>query len=470
MNRDLSTETLAFEGAAALSARLERGETTSLGLTEMFLGRIRRHDKALNSYLRTTAESAVAEARAADARRAVGLERGPLDGVPVALKDNIDVAGVPTTAGVEARRHHVAARDATVSARLKAAGAVILGKLNMHEGAHGATTANEAFGYCYNPHRPGFTPGGSSGGSGAAVAAGLCAAAVGSDTLGSIRIPSSFCGVSGIKPTHGAVSTAGVVPLAFALDHVGPLGHRVADLALMLEVMAAPDVADPFSAMAPRALHAVDAQPGSLAGLRLGRLTDLDGFAADAVHADIVQGYERALAVLRGLGASIVDVSLGDYRHNAIRPKAMLIIEADLALVYADELEKNLNGFSPVFRDGVAFGRQQSAPKLAAALETLRAVKPIAHALFAEVDALITPTTPCTAFSFTEAMPKTLTAFTAFANYTGAPAVSVPMGFTEDRLPMGLQIAARPWNDMTALKIAAAYEAAAGHKMRPPNF
>ncbi|MDX2144831.1 MAG: amidase [Rhodospirillaceae bacterium] len=470
MNADTHSADLAFQGIATLGEQLAAGAISSRGLTELYLQRIALHDPKINSYISVLADHALAAAEASDGRRRSGKTLGPLDGIPIALKDNIDLSDVPTTAGIEARRNHIATTDATVTARLKAAGAVILGKLNMHEGAHGATTANEAYGFCYNPHREGFTPGGSSGGSGAALAAGLCAGALGSDTLGSIRIPSSFCGSAGIKPTHGAVSTHGVVPLAFALDHVGPMGRCAADLAIMLEVLAAPDARDPVSAMAPRALHAVDATPRSLKGLRLGRLPNLDAFAADTVNPDIAQGYEAALNVLRELGATIVDVELVGYRHNAIRPKAMLMIEADLAVIYAEELEKNPAGFSTIFRDGVAFGRQQSAPKLAAALETIRAVKPIANELFSKVDALVTPTTPCTAFSFKEAMPKTLTAFTAFANYAGAPAASVPMGLTRDKLPMGLQIIARPWHDMTALRIAGAYERVAQWNLRPAGF
>jgi len=467
MNADIYSADLAFQSITQLGERLRAGEITSRGLTELYLNRIARHDPKLNSYLAVLTEQALLAAQASDARRHSGTARGPLDGIPVALKDNIDLAGVATTAGIEARRKHIASSDATVTARLKAAGAVILGKLNMHEGAHGATTANEAYGYCINPHRAGFTPGGSSGGSGAALAAGLCAGALGTDTLGSIRIPASFCGIAGFKPTQGLVSTQGVVPLAWTLDHVGPMARTVADLALMLEALAGPDSADAFSRVGPQPQHHVFQTPASLRGVRIGRLRDLNGFAADAVPPDIQSAYEKALTTLAGLGAHIIDVTLQGYQHNAIRPKAMLVIEADLAVFYAKALEESPLGFTQIFRDGVAFGQQQSAPKLAAAFEAIRAVRPVANILFAEVDALVTPTTPCPAFSFKEAMPKTLTAFTAFANYVGAPAVSVPMGLTADNLPMGLQIIARPWADATALSIAAAYERATAHTLRP---
>lgn len=470
MNAGAHPSDIAFLSIGELGHLLAAGTLTSRGLTELYLQRIARYEPKLNSFILVMAESARAEADASDQRRARGLARGPLDGIPIALKDNIDVAGVATTAGIEARRKTIAATDSTVATKLKATGAVILGKLNMHEGAHGATTANEAYGFCYNPHREGFTPGGSSGGSGSAVAAGLCAAALGTDTLGSIRIPSSFCGIVGLKPTHGLISTAGVVPLAWALDHVGPMARCVSDLALMLEVLAGPDISDAFSQPTPHATQYVFQAPGSLRGLRLGRLRDLDAFTADGVHPDVRAAYETALQKLASLGACIVEVSLAGYRHNHVRPKAMLAIEADLAVYYAKALEETPLGFSQIFRDGVAFGQNQTAPKLAAAYETMRAVKPIASELFANVDALITPTTPGPAFAFTQPMPKTLTAFTAFANYAGAPAVSIPVGLTTEKLPMGLQITARPWADSTALKVAATYEKNFGQFYRPNGF
>ncbi|MBM3513904.1 MAG: amidase [Alphaproteobacteria bacterium] len=451
-------------GVAALADQLARGETTSAALTETFLARIAERDKSINSFITVTGELARNAAAESDRRRAAKMARGPLDGVPIALKDNIDLAGVPTTAGIEARRKRVSATDAPVTARLKAAGAVILGKLNMHEGAHGATTANEAYGFCHNPDRRGFTPGGSSGGSGAAVAAGLCAAALGTDTLGSIRIPSSFCGIAGLKPTRGLVSARGVVPLAWSLDHVGPMAPKAADLSLMLEVIAGRDSADSYSAHTPAPINFALEGLSSLKGLRLGRVA-IDG----TVDPDVASGYEAALALLTRLGAEIVAADLDGFDHAQLRSKALLVIEADLALIHAEDLEKSPAGFTQIFRDGIEFGVKQSAPKLAAAYEAIRAVGPIAARLFASVDALVTPTTPVPAFSFEQPMPKTITAFTAFANYAGAPAVSVPMGFTKDRLPMGLQVTGRPFADMTALRIAAAYEQAAGWDMRPAD-
>ena len=240
----MTTDIVALD-IAELTQAFDAGKTTSATATNTYLDRIANQNGALNAFITVMADAARQDASASDKRRAEGKALGPLDGIPIALKDNIDVAGVPTTGGIEAYRRSVPEKDADVVRRLREAGAVILGKLNMHEAAHGATTANDAFGYCQNPHKPGFTPGGSSGGSGAALAAGLCAGALGTDTLGSVRIPASFCGIAGLKPTYGLVSTRGVMPLSYALDHVGPMARSCEDLTVMLSVLAGFDADDP---------------------------------------------------------------------------------------------------------------------------------------------------------------------------------------------------------------------------------
>jgi len=432
-----------------------RGES-SVERTEAFLARIADWNPRLNAFITLTEAAAREAAAAADARRAHGAARGRLDGVPIALKDNIDLAGVPTTAGVGARRRSVAGADAEVARRLKEAGAVILGKLNLHEGAHGATNANAAFGACINPHRDGHTPGGSSGGSAAAVAAGLCAAALGTDTLGSIRMPASFCGVVGFKPTRGLVSTHGVVPLSRMLDHVGPIAPRVDDLLPVLKAI---------SNVFPRS-----GDTGRLNGLRLGRLADFARRGGSALDPDVAAGYEAALAVLRDLGAQVVDVSLEGFDALAVRAAALRIIESELAGVYSVDLARDPAGFSDALRAAARSGGSHEAAALASARDAIRDVRAVAERLFARVDALLTPTTPCTSFSFDEAAPRRLSVYTAFANYAGAPSASVPMGFSRRRLPMGLLVTTRPDDDGTTLRIAAAYERAAGWDMRPTNI
>ena len=232
-------------GVVELAQLLDKKSVTALEATKHYLERIHRHDNKLNAFIEVTDALALEQAEQSDARRASGKTLGPLDGVPIAIKDNIDIAGIATTAGLEARRGRIAKHDASCITNLRAAGAVFLGKTNMHEVALGGITDNAAYGRCHNPHKQDWTPGGSSGGSGAAVSAGLCAGALGTDTLGSVRIPASYSGTTGIKPTYGLVSMRGVVPLCLTLDHVGPIARSVRDLSALLRVLAHFDASDP---------------------------------------------------------------------------------------------------------------------------------------------------------------------------------------------------------------------------------
>src|SRR6266446_8838658 len=232
---------LAFLSISRLSRLIDSGDVDPTALTRLFIERAEGVGRGLNCFIVLCKETAMSEARAAADRAAAKRRLGPLDGIAVAVKDNMDVAGVPTSNGFGGPAYRVPAVDAAVVRRLRAAGAIILGKLNMHEGALGSTNDNPHFGRAINPHRDGHSPGGSSGGSAAAVAAGLCCAALGSDTGGSVRIPASYCGVVGLKPSYGLVSTRGVVPLSMSLDHVGPLARTVADEAHMLSAMAGHD-------------------------------------------------------------------------------------------------------------------------------------------------------------------------------------------------------------------------------------
>lgn len=453
----MTTDTVAL-GVAGLARALEVGETSALAATEAYLARIDTLNEDLNAFITVTADTARQQAEASDARRSKGNSLGPLDGIPLALKDNIDIAGVPTTGGIAAYRTNTPDQDADVVRRLREDGAVFLGKLNMHEGAHGATTANEAYGYCQNPHKPGYTPGGSSGGSGAALAAGLCAGALGTDTLGSVRIPASFCGIAGLKATYGLVSTRGVMPLAYALDHVGPMARSCKDLTLMLSVMAGFDADDPAGRHGPTDFSAALETPTSLANLKLGYFADLNKISGEAIDPAVSVAYAKAIDKLRSCGAVLEPVTWEGYDPATLRSKALLLIEADLANIHADMLNSAPEGFTETFRAGIEFGLAQSAPKLAKAMHLIEHVRPAARHLFAKVDALVTPTTPVPAFSFDAAMPKTITTFTAFANYAGCPALSIPMGKTEDGLPLGLQIITPKREEATALKIGRTFE------------
>ncbi len=354
----MTTDIVAL-GVAGLAHALDAGETTSAAATDTYLNRINAQNETLNAYITVMADDARRDAEVSDNRRAEGKALSPLDGIPIALKDNIDVAGVPTTGGIEAYRRSVPEHDADVVRRLRDAGAVILGKLNMHEAAHGATTANEAYGYCQNPHQPGYTPGGSSGGSGAALAAGLCAGALGTDTLGSVRIPASFCGVAGLKATYGLVSTRGVMPLSYALDHVGPMARSCEDLTLMLSAMAGFDADDPAGRHGPTDFSAAQNTSPSLDGVTLGYFSDLNKINGDTVDPAVSVAYAKSIDRLRELGATLEPAVWDGYDPAVVRPKALLLIEADLANIHADALDSNPEGFTEAFRAGIDYGLAQ---------------------------------------------------------------------------------------------------------------
>ena len=329
-------------GVIGLADSFRSGHVSPTEVAETYLGRIEVLDASINSFISVTGDAAMAAAETSADRWSTNSPLSPLDGVPIALKDNIDVAGVETTAGIEARRKWVADEDAAIVAQFKQSGAVLLGKLNMHEGAFGATTNNEAFGACNNPHARGFTPGGSSGGSGAALAAGFCAGAMGSDTLGSVRIPSSLCGVAGIKPTYGLASTRGVLPLSWTLDHVGPMARSVADLFPMMEVICGFDALSPFSTRPPSEMDFSLPQSVSLRGIRLG-VVPLDLFV---VQEDVLTAFQNALNVLEDLGVHLVEIELGDFDVMQLRRDGLLICEAEIAHDLHKDLNDNPDGFT----------------------------------------------------------------------------------------------------------------------------
>jgi aspartyl-tRNA(Asn)/glutamyl-tRNA(Gln) amidotransferase subunit A len=444
-------------GVAALAAGLAQGALTSEDATRAYLARIAARDAPIRSFIRVLREAALEQARAADARRKSGASLGPLDGVPVGVKDNIDVAGAPTSGGIALYRDRAAAHDAFVIQRLRAAGAVILGKLNMHEAALGATTANSWFGRCENPHRAGYTPGGSSGGSGAAVAAGFCAGALGTDTLGSVRVPASYCGTAGFKPTFGLVSTRGVLPLSWTLDHVGFLAPRVADLGVLFDACAGFDRESAYARRGPRILVPKRADPANLAGLRIGRLTNLE---CVALEPDVARAGERALDALAGLGASVVDATLEGYDFTRMRREGLLVSEFEAASVFEQDLAAHPDGFSDELRANLAFGAKQSAARAAQAYRRLAEVRVLARRVFARIDVLILPTTPQAAFPFSAPVPVDQADITGFANIVGIPAGCVPFGRNAAGLPLSVQVMASAFEDRLALDVLGALEIA----------
>lgn len=418
-------------GVAGLAALFRARAVTPSEAVETYLSRIDRLNPRLNAFLHVDAEGARTAALDSGRRWAEGRPLSPIDGAPVGVKANIAVAGLPWHAGIAAYRDRIAEADAECVARLRAAGAVILGVLNMHEGALGATTDNPAFGRCDNPHRAGFTPGGSSGGSGAAVAAGLCAAALGTDTMGSVRLPSAYCGVFGLKPGRGLVSTEGVTPLSWTLDTVGPHARSAEDCRLVLEAMT-----DAWTLAG-----AVDDRP--LAVLDWTGQVEVDGAVAEAA-ARVVQAARQA-------GLTLEVLRIDDYDFGAVRRMGLLVSEVEGHVVHDAMLAERPEGFSAAFVDGLAWGARQPAPRLARAYRALAAIEQGLRARLKPYCGLLTPTAPQTAFGFDQPVPAGQADFTAMANVAGLPAMAFPAG-TADGLPLSMQVMS--WSEGCALALA----------------
>ena len=449
---------------AAASRLLARAEITSIALTEAYLARIAALDPTLNCYVVTRGDEARTEARDADGRRARGERRGALDGIPIALKDNIDLVDVPTTNGMGPHGDTTPVRESEVARRLRDAGAVILGKLNMHEGALGGTTDNPHHGRTQNPWRAGFTPGGSSGGTGAAVAARLCAAGIGTDTMGSVRLPAAYCGVAGLKPTAGVVSARGVAPLSWRLDTVGPIARCVADLGLMLDVIAGFDPEYPGSVERPGGTidRAIDKE--DLAGVTLGIITSLDQVEMDS---DVRSAFARSIEILEGLGGSIRRVGLPGYDPAAARRAGLLVCEAEGAVVHERAMKEWPGAFSPDFRRMLEYGRDAASTRLIKAERVIETAGWELRRALREVDLIVSPAAPQPAFPFDGPVPVTQADLTAIANFGGCPAVSVPSGLTRISLPIGLQLIGPPFGERALLAAARAFEARCGFVTMP---
>lgn len=426
---------------------LAAGRIDSAGLTATYRAAIERDNPRLNAYL-ALAETAPAEAVASDARRREGRTIGRLDGLPVAIKDNLDVAGLPTTAGLPGRRSFVASRDAAAVARLRAAGAVILGKTLLDEGALGTATINPHFGAAQNPWREGYTAGGSSGGSAVAVAAGLAAFALGSDTLGSVRIPASHCGLYGLKPTFGEISTGGLVRAARRLDCVGILARSVPDLAVVLQVLDAFDPADPRSRKRRVPLATPDWEPERL---RTGVLGDL---SALGVEAGVAAVFQRAVATLDGCLGETSRIDFSDYDFARMRRSALLVMEAELGVELTGDLADAAAPVSPRLRGLLDYARGKSAVDYAAADRVLDEAVLKARRVFAAVDVLVLPTVPHGPYPIADGERASDADLTSFASLAGCPAVSLPMGILPDGFPVGLQLVGAPGSDLRLLELA----------------
>lgn len=424
-------------GVAGLAALFRERAVTPSEATEVYLARIERLNPALGAVTALDAEGARAAAQASAARWRAGEPLSAIDGVPIGVKANIAIAGLPWTSGIAAYRGRLPARDAETIERLRAAGAVILGALNMHEGALGATTDNLAYGRCHNPYRHGWTAGGSSGGSGAAVAAGLCAAALGTDTMGSVRIPSAYCGVFGFKPARHFISTQGVEPLSWTYDHVG-VHARSAEDARLLAIAASG--------------HEIAAQASH------GPIAVLDFEGQVEVEAAVSDAFAATVEAARTAGLQVTSLRLSDYDFSRLRRAGLLVCEAEGAVVHATALTEDPEGFSPEFRGLLDWGAKQPAIKLARAYRDLAKAVSEVEAQLAPFVGLLTPTAPQTAFPFEQGAPANQADFTALGAFMGAPAVAFPTGLSSDGLPLSGQIVSR--DATTALALAQTLSAA----------
>jgi len=439
-----------------LAPRLRRREISPVEITRACLQRIEELNPALNAFITVMMDSALSDAQKAEAEILRGEWRGPLHGIPIALKDLIDTAGVRTTAASAAHKDRIPSEDADVVRRLRIAGAVIVGKNNLHELAYGGSSLVSYFGEVRNPRDLGKIAGGSSGGSAAAVVAGLAYAAIGTDTAGSIREPAALCGCVGLKPTYGRVSSRGVIPLSASLDHVGPLAASVADAAIVLQAIAGYDAADITSVDVPVADY-VGALREDAKRLRVGVVRD---YFFDDLDAEVAAAVDEALRIIQPLVPGMKDMRLEV-------PTDRKLQAAESFAYHAENVAKSPELYQAETLRRIRTGEKVTAAEYIQRRRELDEARRGIQATFAEVDVLLTPTTPIPAPAIADlkANPDALRPAelkllrnTRPFNVWGLPAISIPCGFTKGGLPIGLQIAAPHWREDLVLRLAHAYE------------
>lgn len=458
---------------AELAVAIRAKTISSEEATSACLDGIARHDGRLHAFITLDAEGALRAARALDADAAAGRWRGPLHGVPLAYKDLCHLRGLPTSCGTKTAEYFRSDHDATAVERLRDAGAVTLGKLNMTELALGPFGENAHHGHADNPWREGHVTGGSSSGSGVAVAAGFVMGALGSDTGGSIRLPSACCGIAGIKPTYGRVSRAGVMPLSWSNDHIGPMARTVRDVAMMLKACAGRDRRDATSSH-----RAVDDYPAALeagiAGLRVGVP---ENYYFQHIDAEMADGVRRAIVQLESLGARVTELRVPD--PELMSDVCNVISRCESSTIHTRLVRERPEEIQPVVRARLALGFRISAHDYLQALRLrARLARAFVRDVFSEVDVLAAPVIPEPAPPRAHALdgePEELarrsgrfSRFTRPFNGLGLPALSVPCGFSKSGLPLAFQIVGRPFGEATVLRAGHAYEQAAGWHARRP--
>jgi aspartyl-tRNA(Asn)/glutamyl-tRNA(Gln) amidotransferase subunit A len=458
------SDAIAFSTIRELGARYRARELSPVEVTRALLDRIQKLDPALHAFVTLTADRALADARAAEEALRRGDPR-PLLGVPVAHKDIYLTKGIRTTGGSALLADWVPDEDATCVQRWRHAGTVLLGKLITHEFAFGIQFPGHRFEAARNPWNPAHIPGGSSSGSGAALAAGLVHGATGSDTGGSIRGPASFCGIVGLKPTYGRSSRAGVLTLSWTLDHTGPMARTVEDCAYLLQPLAGHDPLDPASARAPVDDY-VAALGGDVRGVRVGVVRN---YFFEGIDPEVERAFETAMTTLRGLGAEVRDVQIPSLKATH---SFLLIMLAEAYAYHERDIREHPELYGEVLRERMLAGALVTGGEYLQAQRIRSQICQETAAVLRTVDVLATPTTPRPATPFAQAydpefgFPRSnMPPF----NITGQPALALPCGVSTSGLPLSLQLAGRPFEEALVLRVGHAYEQATSwHTRRPP--
>jgi aspartyl-tRNA(Asn)/glutamyl-tRNA(Gln) amidotransferase subunit A len=460
------TDDLTFSSIREVGTSYERGRLRPVEVVQALLRQINQHEERLNAWVTVLHEQTLVEAKRAERDFQAGLAIGPLHGIPVALKDNMDTAGIRTTCAARILKDNVPKDNATVVTQLREAGAILVGKNNLLEFAYGIVHPD--FGQCNNPWDPNRTAGGSSSGGSASVAAGQVYAALGTDTGGSIRIPASYCGIVGFKPTYGLVSRHGVFPLSWSLDHVGPLARTVEDAAIVLGAIAGRDPKDPTSIDTPSDLNPDTLDDFSLDGVKIGLIPQ---HLNDDLLPGVRKTFDGAVDVLKQAGAQVRDVNIPDIMQcdEALFP----LIAPEATFIHEKWLRERPEDYAPMTRKQLEMGLEISAVEYVRWQQfRLRLIEQFRE-VFKEVDVIINPTVAWVAPEEDPAVAGDEGVIearrTAPYNITGMPAITVPCGFAEDDLPAGLQIAG-PWlRDQLVLQVARAYEKLGPWKVQVPR-
>ncbi len=460
---------VAFLTIAELNRLYIRREVSPVEVTKALVARIAAHDDKLHSFLRLTEEAALAQAAEAERELMAGTRRGKLHGIPYALKDIIETAGIPTTGHSKLRQDYVPAADAELVTRLKAGGAIMIGKLATWEFALGGPSFDLPWPPARNPWNPDYLPGGSSSGAGAAVAAGFVPGAVGTDTGGSIRGPAAVCGLAGLKPTYGRVSRRGVFPNTFSMDHCGPLCRSAEDIALFLKVIAGFDTEDPGSEDVPVPDYPAELN-GGVRGLRLGLIDDWHQGAN--AHPDLAPAVEAAVEVLRGLGAVVEPVRLSSLRDYTDCKTTISSVE--LYAIHEHDLKTRPQDFGRILRNRVLPGALIRAEDYLEALRWRTALAKEQALVLGQVDAFITAAALNVADRADPNLPDRLVSAPSITmpfSVGGLPALAIPCGYSrQEGLPLSPQIAAAPFAEGLVLRIAHAYQQATDWHRRHPNL